>query len=164
MKSGAGPVARHDDTVEGAFAAAVAEPGRVDGIDGLLDALRLGRLWLPLPGEGRPVTEGGGVRLPTLRYLGAVFVPAYTSAARLRSVAGSGELAWAGAAPEAGDVPHIVVRAADLAGLLPPGIGIALNPGCAQSVPVFPAGVAEIAAGTLTGALAALPAPRRPSA
>jgi hypothetical protein len=45
-------------------------------------------------------------------------------------------------------LPHVVVRAADLARLLPPAIGIALNAGAAQSVPVYPQGVSYLAAGT----------------
>jgi hypothetical protein len=40
-----------------------------------------------------------------------------------------------------------VVRAADLARLLPPAIGIALNVGAAQSLPVYPPGVSYLAAG-----------------
>lgn len=44
-------------------------------------------------------------------------------------------------------LPHVVVRAADLARLLPPAIGIALNAGAAQSVPVYPQGVSYLAAG-----------------
>jgi hypothetical protein len=43
-------------------------------------------------------------------------------------------------------VPCLVVRAADLARLLPPSIGIALNAGAKQSVPVYPQGVAHLAA------------------
>jgi hypothetical protein len=43
--------------------------------------------------------------------------------------------------------PHVVVRAADLARLLPPAIGIALNAGAAQSVPVYPQGASYLAAG-----------------
>jgi hypothetical protein len=38
-----------------------------------------------------------------------------------------------------------VVRAADLARLLPPTIGIALNAGASESVPVYPPGVAYLA-------------------
>jgi len=136
---------RHDDTVERAFAAAVADPGMLDD---LLDALRAGWLWLPLPDDGAPVTDGCAVRLPALRYLGGVYVPAYTCAARLLQAAGEpGDGArppGQGAVPPA--VPHVVVRAADLARLLPPGTGIALNPAGSHSIPVSPAGVAQIAA------------------
>jgi hypothetical protein len=130
--------ARHDDTVERAFELAAADPARLDD---LLGALRLGWLWVPLPDDGAPVTDGSAVHLPTVRYLGDVFIPAYTSGPRLQS-----------AAPEPPEgrqppvVPHVVVRATDLARRLPPGLGIALNPGSPRSIPVSPAGVSEIAA------------------
>ena len=71
---------RHDDTVERAFELAAADPARLDD---LLGALRHGWLWVPLPDDGAPVTDGSAVHLPTVRYLGDVFIPAFTSAARL---------------------------------------------------------------------------------
>jgi hypothetical protein len=43
------------------------------------------------------------------------------------------------------------VRAADLAKLLPPSIGIALNAGASESVPVYPQGVAHLAAAGESG-------------
>jgi hypothetical protein len=43
-------------------------------------------------------------------------------------------------------LPHVVVRAADLARLLPPSVGIALNAGASESVPVYPQGVSYLAA------------------
>jgi hypothetical protein len=42
--------------------------------------------------------------------------------------------------------PHIVVPAAALARRLPADVGIALNPGAGESVPVYPEGVAYLAA------------------
>jgi SseB protein N-terminal domain len=129
--------ARHDDTVERAFELAAADPGRLDD---LLGALRLGWLWVPLPDDGSPVTDGSAVQLPTVRYLGDVFIPAYTSAPRLQRAADPPE----GRRPPV--IPHVVVRAADLARRLPPDLGIALNPGSPRSIPVSPAGVGEIAA------------------
>jgi hypothetical protein len=42
-----------------------------------------------------------------------------------------------------------VVPAAALAGRLPAGLGIALNPGASTSVPIYPEGVAELAAAQL---------------
>ena len=130
--------------IEHALAAAATDPGQVTG---LLDELSRGRLWVPLPDE-RPVTDGSAVRLPTVTYLGAEFVPAFTSARRLA--------AWVGAASgqppqRSGDgpfaaMPHIVVPAADLASRMPPGVGIALNPGAEASVPIYPEGVGHLAA------------------
>ena len=64
---------------EDVLATAVKDPERVTA---LLDELSRGRLWLPLP-DASPVTDGSAVLLPTVTYLGAEFVPAFTSAARL---------------------------------------------------------------------------------
>jgi hypothetical protein len=126
-----------DAAVERAFTAAVRDPGQVTG---LLDELSRGRLWLPLADDGQPVTDGSAVNLPALIYLGGEFVPAFTSAQRLLDATESGP------ATDAELVPHVIVPAAALARLLPTGVGIALNPGGAQSVPVFPEGVAYLAA------------------
>jgi hypothetical protein len=76
--------------------------------------------------------------LPTVTYLGAEFVPAFTSPDRL--TCWSAELT----------VPHIVVPAASLASLLPPGLGIALNPGGEPSVPIYPDGVRLLASAGFT--------------
>ena len=86
--------------------------------------------------------------LPTVTYLGAEFVPAFTSAPQLAAWHGRGKSAGQvsvpaqhlpGGAPNAfEDMPHIVVPAAELARLLPVGLGIALNPGAEASVPIYP--------------------------
>ena len=68
-------------TIEHALAAAAKDPDRITD---LLDELSRGRLWIPLP-DARPVTDGSAVMLPTVTYLGAEFVPAFTSAGRLAS-------------------------------------------------------------------------------
>jgi hypothetical protein len=140
--------------IEHALAGAVKDP---DQVTDLLDELSRGRLWLPLP-DARPVTDGSAVMLPTVTYLGAEFVPAFTSAGRLAS--------WLGQAgtrpvpaPSQGEadrvspgdgpfaaMPHIVVPAADLARRMPAGVGIALNPGAEASVPIYPEGVRYLAA------------------
>jgi hypothetical protein len=129
------------DAVERALTAAISDATRIGD---LLDTLRIAKLWLPLPEDGAPATDGTAVRLPTVCYLGSEFVPAYTSAdllAQLADPGGSERPARPAAA-----IPHIVVRAADLARLMPPGIGIAINAGARQSVPVYPQGVAYLAA------------------
>lgn len=177
-----------DIAVEQALAAAVEDAGRIGD---LLDALRSARLWLPLPDDGRPVVTGGAVTLPTVSYLGSEFVPAYSSARLLEqfgrrgswaepalthavtddlSAGGSGAGSQSVAAvpaqrPE--PLPHVVVRAADLARLLPPAIGIALNAGAAQSVPVYPPGVSYLASGDgdeEVGGMIVSPLPVRPDA
>ena len=60
-----------------ALAAVIKDPERISE---LLDVLSRLRLWLPLPGDGGPVTDGSAIQLPTVVYLGAEFVPAFTSA------------------------------------------------------------------------------------
>ncbi len=212
----------HDDAVAHALAAAVKDSDRISD---LLDELSRGRLWLPLPDDGGPVTDGSAVQLPTVIYLGSEFVPAFTSADLLASFAGvsSGagqdqadaapDRAWTQAAgpyggwttqraappavprqasplanpaltnpaltnpaltnpaaastvmagpgpasmgrhaagtPARRTVPHVVVPTADLARRMPPGVGIALNPGAAASVPIYPEGVTYLAAAEWT--------------
>jgi SseB protein N-terminal domain len=139
------------DAVERALSAAISDATRIGD---LLDTLRAAQLWLPLPDDGAPAIDGTAVRLPTVCYLGNDFVPAYTSAdllARLADYGPShhGHSSQGGpsrTARPAGDIPHIVVRAADLARLMPPGVGIAINAGALQSVPVYPQGVSYLAA------------------
>lgn len=160
------------ESVERALAAAVQDAARIDD---LLDVLRSARLWLPLPADGRPAITGGAVTLPTVSYLGSEFVPAYSSARLLQEFARPAPAGLPGIPPSADQpaagraadqdsdaVPHVVVRAADLARLLPPAIGIALNAGAAHSLPVYPPGVSYLAAGEARGdadqiSVAALP-------
>jgi hypothetical protein len=146
--SGRGHARGHpEDAVERALAAAARDAARMGD---LLDELSRGRLWLPLPDDAGPATDGSAVHLPTLKYLGVEFVPAFTSAARLRLAVprprppaphapGPGSQA----APQVR--PHIVVPVAALARLLPADLGIALNPGAGPSIPVYPQGVAYLA-------------------
>jgi hypothetical protein len=128
--------------MERALAAAIRDAGRIGD---LLDELSRGRLWLPLPEDGQPVTDGSAVNLPTLTYLGTSFVPAFTSAARLRGAVPRPRTPVPGVYLPAPVKPHIVVPAAVLARLLPADIGIALNPGAGESVPIYPEGVRYLA-------------------
>jgi hypothetical protein len=137
-----------EEAVERALAAAVADAAHIPD---LLDVLRTARLWLPLPADGTPAVKGTAVTLPTVSYLGSDFVPAYSSASLLRQLARFEQPATA--AETAETVPCLAVRAADLARLLPPSIGIALNAGASESVPVYPQGVAHLAAGSNSGDL-----------
>jgi hypothetical protein len=127
--------------VEEALTTAVKDPSRVTD---LLDELRQARLWLPLPADG-PVTDGSAVHLPTVTYLGAEFVPAFTSFERLVAWPLGTLVPAQGSAGQAAPMPHIVVPAAELARLLPPGMGIALNPGAEASVPIYPEGIGYLA-------------------
>jgi SseB protein N-terminal domain len=115
------------------------------GLGDLLDALGRSRLWLPLPDDGRPVTDGSAVDLPTVTHRGHRFVPAFTSAARLRASVPRPRTAVPVVHVPPPVAPHIVVPTAALAGRLPAGVGIALNPGMGESVPVYPEGVAYLA-------------------
>jgi hypothetical protein len=145
------------NTLEDALAAAVSDAGRIGD---LLAVLRTARLWLPLPADGAKAIRGTAVTLPIVSYLGSDFVPAYSSAELLQRLAEPPE----GADPPA-PVPHVVVRAADLARLLPPSVGIALNAGASESVPVYPQGVSYLAAEDQAGDLDRIsvgPLPVRP--
>jgi hypothetical protein len=148
------------NTVEQALAAAITDAGRLGD---LLDVLRAARLWLPLPADGTRAINGTAVTLPIVSYLGSDFVPAYSSADLLQQFAGpdvTEDLAAIGEAP----IPHVVVRAADLARLLPASIGIALNAGASESVPVYPPGVSYLAADEAGGPepISVAPLPVRP--
>jgi len=132
-----------EGAVERALAAAIRDAGRIGD---LLDELSRGRLWLPLPDDGRPVTDGSAVNLPTLTYLGTSFVPAFTSGARLRGSIPRPRTPGGGVYVPAPVKPHVVVPAAALARRLPADMGIALNPGAGESVPVYPEGVRYLAA------------------
>lgn len=136
------------EVIEQVLSTVAKDPGRVSE---LLDELSRARLWLPLPAQ-RPVVKGSAVVLPTVSYLGSEFVPAFTSARRLAQWA-SPENKAAGLIPAqytpGGDdsiAPHVVVAVSDLSRLLPEGLGIAVNPGADISVPVYPDGVARLAA------------------
>lgn len=139
------------EAIERALASATASPAELPA---LLTELAATRLWVPLPpaprGTGRrPFTDGAAVRLPLVSRQGADFVPCFTSVLRLT--------AWADQldAPgqRAGDprpaapavVPHVVVPAAGLAGRLPAGIGLALNPDSVPGLPLYPECVAHLA-------------------
>lgn len=122
------------EAIERALAAAAAGPA---GLPGLLTELATARLWVPLPAAQRKFTDGTAVRLPLISLQGTDFVPCFTSVLRLTHWADGTER------PErrAGDaeaVPHVVVPAAGLAGRLPSGVGLALNPDGVPGLPVYP--------------------------
>jgi hypothetical protein len=139
------------EAVEQILASVIKDAERMND---LLDELGRARVWIPLPGGGLPVTDGSSVALPTVTYLGAEFVPCFTSIHRLSTwpvspaAGGQHRTERRHGARYAGDrtPPHIVVPAAALARRLPPGIGIALNPGAEASVPIYPEGIAHLAA------------------
>ncbi|MBO0801519.1 MAG: enhanced serine sensitivity protein SseB C-terminal domain-containing protein [Nocardiopsaceae bacterium] len=116
----------------------------------LLGELARARVLVPLPTGPHPVTDGSAVVLPVVTYLGAEFVPCFTSAERLALFARSPLAGRTAEGPsrraaDARPVPHIAVPATALARQLPPGLGMALNPGAEQSLPIGPDGVAYLA-------------------
>ena len=140
------------EAIERALTAAAGNPAELPG---LLIELAATRLWVPLPVQRRPFTDGSAVRLPLVSHQGTDFVPCFTSVLRLTAWAEQAD------APEqrAGDaraaspsvVPHIVVPAAGLAGRLPAGVGLALNPGSAPGLPLYPECVPYLAALAVNG-------------
>jgi SseB protein N-terminal domain len=94
------------------------------------------------------VTDGAAIRLPLVGYQGTDFVPCFTSVQRLEAWA---ELAGQQRAGDARVVPHIVVPAAGLAGRLPAGVGLAVNPGSSLSLPLYPECVPLLAEVAATG-------------
>jgi len=127
------------EAIERALAGVVANPAQLAG---LLTELAATPLWVPLPDRQRPVTDGAAVRLPLIGYQGVEFVPCFTSVQRLTAWADPADAATrragdARAAPHL-VVPHLVVPAAGLAGRLPAGVGLALNPDSVPGLPLYP--------------------------
>jgi hypothetical protein len=135
------------EAIERALAAAGASPAELPG---LLTELAVTRLWVPLPALRRPFTDGSAVRLPLVSYEGTDFVPCFTSVLRLTAWADQADVpeqrAGDARAASSAVVPHVVVPAAGLAGRLPAGVGLALNPGGAPGMPVYPECVPYLAA------------------
>ena len=102
------PVGRAADAsaVERALTAALQDSARVGE---LLEELSRGRLWVPLPDDGRPVTDGSAITLPTVTYLGRDFIPAFTSAGRLPGCAAEPGRAEPARVRPPRVVPHVVV-------------------------------------------------------
>ncbi|MGI5121274.1 SseB family protein [Marinactinospora thermotolerans] len=128
------PVNAVERALEAALAASPEQDSQEEAepITRFLDALREGDLWIPLP-EGAGQQGDGAVALPTLELEGEVFVPVFTSAEQFRV--------------RSADLAYTVIPARELAGALPEGIGLALNPGNASGVPLYAETVAELARG-----------------
>ncbi|RNL85264.1 SseB family protein [Halostreptopolyspora alba] len=99
-------------------------------ISAFISALREGDLWVPLP-QGAGQQEDGSVALPTLDLEGSTFIPAFTSESQLNV--------------RSGELPYTVLATRELAGILPEGIGLALNPGNTTGVPIYPETVTALA-------------------
>lgn len=123
-----------EETLGQALAQAREEGASEEGADAetistFIAALREGSLWVPLP-EGSGAQEDGSVSLPTLELEGAPFVPVFTSEGQLSA---RGE-----------ELPFTIITTRDLAGALPEGVGLTLNPGNDASVPIYPQTVSTL--------------------
>ncbi|PSK96727.1 type III secretion system (T3SS) SseB-like protein [Murinocardiopsis flavida] len=122
-----------DDAPGGAPGGASESPEEAAGaVAGFITALRDGDLWVPLP-EGSGVQDDGSIALPTLDLEGSPFIPVFTSEGQL------GE--------RSAELPYTVIPARELAGVLPEGVGLALNPGNEPSVPLYPETVEALSGG-----------------
>ena len=112
--------------VESALVAAMRDPARAEE---LFAALAEGEVWVPLPeGGSRSDSE---LTLPTTEIAGRPYVPVFSSEAQFRRLAGP--------------MACTVAPMREFARGLPPGIGIAVNPGGEAGVPIPPGGVLELA-------------------
>jgi len=140
------------EAIERALTAAVTDPAELPG---LLMELAVSRLWVPLPALRRPFTDGSAVRLPIISQQGTDFVPCFTSVLRLTAWVDQADApeqrAGDARAASPADVPHLVVPAAGLAGRLPAGVGLAINPGSAPGMPLYPECVPHLAALAVNG-------------
>ncbi|MDA0567636.1 SseB family protein [Streptomonospora sp. S1-112] len=125
--------------VESALQRALEHSRTAEGSDGPADpapimdflaALREAQVWIPLP-SGAGTQEDGSVALPTLEVDGAQFIPVFTSVEQL--------------GVRSGDLPYTVLAARELAGAVPEGVGLALNPGSEAGVPLYPETVSVLA-------------------
>ncbi|GAA2558476.1 enhanced serine sensitivity protein SseB [Winogradskya consettensis] len=92
--------------------------------DQLLHALRDNQLWVPLPGGA---DAQGNTQLPVLVIEESPYVAAYTSAEQLTRAAA--------------DTAHMVLTGRELAALMAPQLGLAVNPGGEIGLPIHPGGV-----------------------
>ncbi|MBB4932391.1 hypothetical protein F4561_003211 [Lipingzhangella halophila] len=106
------------------------EEAGTEAISIFIAALREGDLWVPLP-EGAGQQDDGSVALPTLDLEGSTFIPAFTSESQLNV--------------RSGELPYTIIATRELAGILPEGVGLALNPGNTTGVPIYPETVSALA-------------------
>jgi len=132
------------EAIEQTLTAVTRDPSELPA---LLAELAIARLWVPLPAQHRPFTDGAAVRLPLVGYRGTDFVPCFTSVQRLTAwaeLASSQRAGDARAVPQR-VVPHIVVPAAGLARRLPAEVGLAINPDSVPGIPLYPECVPHLA-------------------
>ncbi|KUJ64727.1 hypothetical protein ACZ90_58460 [Streptomyces albus subsp. albus] len=112
--------------LEEVLAAAVGVPGAGPRI---VEVLARSGVWVPLPRGGGP--DSPDLDLPTLEIDGTAYVPVCSSQQQFLQVFGD-------------QMSFTVAPAVEFARGLPPGVGIAVNPGGAVAVPLPPDAVAEL--------------------
>lgn len=95
----------------------------------LVEVLGRSRLWVPLPNGGGP--DSPGLDLPTMEMEGVPYVPVFSSEQQFLQCVGA-------------HMPFTVAPAREFARGLPPGLGIAVNPGGMVGAPLPPLAVAEL--------------------
>lgn len=122
-----------NNPTEEALQAAMADPENPELIGAFFTALVAGRLWVPLP-EGAGPQEDGSFAMPTLEFQEEEdsetqqLIPAFTSPEQ-----------FAIGAPEG--VEQIELPAAEMVQQCPDTVGLAINPGCEEGMPIPPEGV-----------------------
>lgn len=102
--------------------------GNPSAMPRLIEVLGRSKVWVPLPNGGWPGEPG--FDLPTVELDGVLHVPVFSSEQQFRLAA---------------DGMHCAVAPVhEFARGLPPGVGLAVNPGGAVGVPLPPAAVAEL--------------------
>ncbi|MER5889787.1 enhanced serine sensitivity protein SseB [Streptomyces sp. NPDC001941] len=95
----------------------------------LVEVLGRSPIWVPLPNGGTP--DSADLDLPTLEVEGLPYVPVFSSEQQFLACVGA-------------HMSYTVAPAVEFARGLPPGLGIAVNPGGAVGVPLPPPAVAEL--------------------
>jgi hypothetical protein len=111
--------------LEEVLGASLGDPGATPR---LLEVLSRSKVWVPLPNGGHP--DVPGFDLPMLELGGLPYVPVFSSEQQFRQAAEG--------------MSCTVAPVHEFARGLPPGVGIAVNPGGAVGVPVPPEAVAGL--------------------
>lgn len=126
-----------NNPTEEALQAAMQDPENPERIGEFFGALMAGRLWVPLP-EGAGPQEDGTFAMPTLEFQDEEsaepqqLIPAFTSPEQFTI-----------GAPEG--VEQIELAASDMIQQCPDTVGLAINPGCEEGMPIPPEGVQMLA-------------------
>lgn len=126
-----------NNPTEEALQAAMQDPENPERIGEFFGALVSGQLWVPLP-EGAGPQDDGTFAMPTLEFQEdenaetQQLIPAFTSPEQ-----------FAAGAPEG--VEQIVLPAAEMIQQCPDTVGLAINPGCEEGMPIPPEGVQMLA-------------------